>query len=98
MAQNKQADIKDSAQYLMPPQMPAAEAVLDPSTGLYTVSNELFNPTSGFSTVYAQKNPGPHNPACPTCALDLNFQPSYPAYSDSALLRQLGRVAYGRPA
>jgi hypothetical protein len=96
MAQNQQADIKDSAQYLMPPQMPAAQAVLDPSTGLYTVSNELFNPTSGFSTVYAQKNPGPHNPACPSCALDLNFQPSYPAYSDSALLPGTPLNEYGR--
>jgi hypothetical protein len=82
MAQNLETDLQERAQYLLPPQLPAAQ--------------ELFNPMSGFYTSVAQEQPGPKNPPCPNCDLDLNFQPLNPAYSDAAALPGTPANEYGR--
>ncbi len=81
-AQNPDTKTVAPPQYLVPLQLPA--------------DRELFNPMSGLYTAVAQKQPGPRNPPCPTCALDLNFQPLAPGYNDAAPLSGTPLNEYGR--
>ena len=73
--------------------LPPPQATLDPATHQWIVTGELFNPTSGFYTVVAQKQLGPNNPPCPHCAPDLDFQP---VTSDAAPLSGVPANVYGR--
>lgn len=96
IAQTQQTEFNNHGQVLTPTLLPAPQASLDPTTGNWTVTNELFNPTSGFYTVVAQKQIGPKNPSCPTCAPDLNFQPinSDPAPLSGTPVNEYGRLSW----
>lgn len=95
-AQTLETDFTNKGQVLHPVQLPPAQATLNPSTGQWTVSNELFNPTSGFYTVVAQKQITPSNPSCATCTPDLNFQPinSDPAPLPGTPVNMYGRMSW----
>lgn len=93
VAQSASTPVETASQVLTPAKLPPAQATFDPATQQWVVSNELFNPTSGFYTVVAQKLIGPNNPPCPHCAPDLNFQP---ITSDAAPLPGVPANVYGR--
>jgi hypothetical protein len=83
-------------QTLTPALLPAAQAGVDPSTGLPAVTNELFNAQSGFFTALSQRLPGPTNPACAGCKLDLSFVSLNPKYSNVVPQPGSSPNVYGR--
>ena len=91
-SQGKENAIEGDPQVIVPAQL-AAKATLDSATDEWTVTGELFNPESGFYVNVAQKQIGPHNPPCPPCAPDLDFQYTK---SDAAPLPGSPANLYGR--
>jgi len=93
IAQSTHSPFDSGSQILIPEKLPPAQATLDPATQQWVVTGELFNPTSGFYSVVAQKTLGPNNPPCPDCPPDLNFQPTK---TDPAPLPGVPANVYGR--
>ena len=93
IAQTLRNPVESAPQVLTPAQLPQASATLDPTTQQWVVTGELFNPTSGFDSMVAQRQIGPKNPPCPQCAPDLDFQT---VLSDQAPLPGVPANVYGR--